>query len=145
MKRRAKQSAIATLVTACLVIAIANASPPPSGWQYTPPKAVAYKDPRTSITLYVESDGRHVAAIDADGRLLWVRNPYEEGGLHRVEGSTPVIVRIRQRPPPDADFAVFLQRHNFRADDKLVEIQFANSAFGVLDERTGDFVPVGAN
>ncbi|SRR5258708_788715 len=36
------------------------------------------KDPGTSITFYVESDGRHLAAMDSQGKLLWVRNPWED-------------------------------------------------------------------
>jgi hypothetical protein len=47
-------------------------------WNPANALAMAYKDPRTSIALYVESDGRHISAMDAQGRLLWVRNPWEE-------------------------------------------------------------------
>jgi hypothetical protein len=38
-------------------------------WDPSLAKPFTYKDSRTSITLYVESDGRHVAAIDAEGKL----------------------------------------------------------------------------
>jgi hypothetical protein len=106
---------------------------------------MTYKDPRTLITFYVESDGRHIAAIDADGKLLWVRNPNNESRTNSPENQAGVIVRITQHPPPTSDFAAYLERHNFGADDKLLEITFASNFFGVLNERTGDFVLIGIN
>ena len=36
-----------------------------------------FKDPRSGLMLYVESDNRHMAAITRDGRLLWHRNLFE--------------------------------------------------------------------
>jgi hypothetical protein len=39
-------------------------------WDPSLARSFTYKDPRTAITFYVESDGKHVAAIDAAGRLL---------------------------------------------------------------------------
>ena len=39
-------------------------------WDSARARAIAFKDPRTLISLYVESDGRHIAAIDPDGKLL---------------------------------------------------------------------------
>jgi hypothetical protein len=40
-------------------------------WDPTRAKPLAFKDPRTLISFYVESDGRHLAAIDQNGTLLW--------------------------------------------------------------------------
>ena len=40
-----------------------------------------YQDPRTGIILYLESDGRHIAAISRDGKLLWARDPFADSHL----------------------------------------------------------------
>jgi hypothetical protein len=56
----------------------ARAKPDYVAWDPSRAKPKAYKDARTSISFYVESDGRHVAAIDPEGTLLWVRNPFED-------------------------------------------------------------------
>jgi hypothetical protein len=47
-------------------------------------------DPRTGLMLYVESDGRHVAAITREGRILWQRNLFDDP---KLESEIP--------PPPD--------------------------------------------
>jgi hypothetical protein len=39
------------------------------------------KDPTSGTLLYVESDGRHVAAISRDGKLLWNRDPFKDAHL----------------------------------------------------------------
>ena len=39
------------------------------------------KDPTTGTLLYVESDGRHVAAISRDGKLLWNKDPFKDAHL----------------------------------------------------------------
>ncbi len=57
----------------------------------TSAKPLVYRDGRTSITFYVESDGRHLAAIDGDGKLLWVRNPFEDRHLCPYRTGRPVI------------------------------------------------------
>jgi len=60
-------------------------------WDPTSAKPLVYRDGRTSITFYVESDGRHLAAIDGDGKLLWVRNPFEDRHLCSYRTGRPVI------------------------------------------------------
>jgi hypothetical protein len=60
-------------------------------WNPARAKPIAYKDSRTVISFYVESDGRHVAAIDPDGNLLWVRNPFEDQKLCPYRNARPVI------------------------------------------------------
>lgn len=46
-----------------------------------PDPPFAYFDPNSGITFYVESDGRHLAAIDKNGKVLWVRNPFVDNNL----------------------------------------------------------------
>ena len=115
-------------VTAGLV-GTANSTPPPPGWEHTPAKSIAYKDPRSSITFYVESDGQHVAAMSRTG------SPGVE---------TSVIDGIDQEPAT-AGYAQYLQQYGFRPEDKLLKITFTSYFFGELDERTGEFVLIGRN
>ena len=37
-----------------------------------------YRDPDSGIIFYVETDGRHVSAINPDGKILWSRDPVEK-------------------------------------------------------------------
>jgi hypothetical protein len=131
------------VVTAGLV-GTANSVPPPPGWEHTPAKSIAYKDPRSSITFYVESDGRHVAAIDSGGNLLWVRIPHQESRTGSPGVETSVIDGIDQEPATTG-YAQYLQQYGFRPEDKLLKITFTSYFFGELDERTGAFVLIGRN
>jgi hypothetical protein len=38
-------------------------------------------DPRSGLILYVESDGRHIAAITRDGKMRWHRNLFDDPRL----------------------------------------------------------------
>jgi hypothetical protein len=97
-------------------------------WDPARAKPMAFKDPHTRISLYVESDGRHIAAIDPDGKLLWVRNPFEDRHLCPYRSPRPVIGRLEAA----------------KFDDHVI-VQFDSSQFGVIDEITGDFVLEGQN
>jgi len=89
-----------TLFTAALmefwIMATANAGEL-MPWDPSLARSFTYEDPRTSITFYVESDGKHVAAIDAQGKLLWVRSPLKE--LDPSDTRIPVIDGFRSRRP----------------------------------------------
>ena len=136
---------IATIAAAALCVTdIVKAAPPPPGWEHFPAQPMTYKDPRTSIILYVETDGRHVAAINADGTLLWVRDPFKGSRACPAEQAIPVIASLKAQPST-ASLAEYLGRFGFEAGDQLIEIMFASNYFGYLDERTGDFVCIGIN
>jgi hypothetical protein len=49
-------------------------------------KPMAFKDAKTGILAYFESDGLTAAAIDNDGKVLWHKNPAEKTA---VRGFTP--------------------------------------------------------
>jgi len=97
-------------------------------WDSAGAKAMAFKDPRTLISLYVESDGRHIAAIDPDRKLIWVRNPFEDRHMCPYRSPRPVISRLT---------AAKSERH--------VVVEFDSSQFGEIDETSGDFVLEGQN
>jgi hypothetical protein len=112
-------------------------------WDPSLARSFTYKDPRTAITFYVESDGKHVAAIDAAGKLLWVRSPFKDPDP--AETRTPVIDGIEAAESPVPKYAQFLQRLGFKADRPYIRITSALRSFGIMDERTGDFILEGQN
>jgi hypothetical protein len=116
-------------------------------WDPTRARSMVYKDPRSSISLYVETDGRHVAAINADGKLLWVRNPYEESGFCPYRTPRPVIWSIDPEPADHIypALAQLIKKTGGNANSNFVSIKFDSSQFGVLDEMTGDFFGEGQN
>ena len=97
------------------------------------------------LTFYVESDGRHLAAMNAQGKLLWVRNPFEEGqGQCEYRTPHPVIVSIE----------IFEKPESLRFDEggpiininhKFIMIHFDSSQFGIVDEETGKYIWLGQN
>ena len=114
-------------------------------WNPDSAKSLTFKDPRTSISFYVESDGRHLAAIDGVGKLLWVRNPFEDSHLCPSRNPRPSISSI-------STVEISAQRaEKMRAGGGMdpshtfLEIKFDSSLFGVVDEANGDFQMWGQN
>ncbi len=86
------------------------------------PKALI--DAKTRITYYLESDGRHVSAIDPDGKILWHRDPFNDANLWPYRLSKPVITYFK--------FAE-------KVTKPAIAINFNSSQFGVIDLTTGSF------
>ena len=114
-------------------------------WDPSLARSFTYQDPRTAITFYVESDGKHVAAIDAAGKLLWVRSPLKESGFDGPETRTPVIDGIKVAEPPPPQYVKWLQQHGFKSDHAYIRITFTDRSFGLMDEKAGDFILEGQN
>src|SRR5260370_2525672 len=57
--------------------------PPPAAPDVPLPKIkpMAFKDAKTGILVYFESDGLTAAAIDKDGKVLWHKNPAEKSAV----------------------------------------------------------------
>ena len=94
------------------------------------PGPQVYKDPSSGTLLYVESGGRHVAAISIDGKLLWNRDPFTDAHLQFYRTKNPQIVYIGPAPKW------------YRGGGNLgefVEIDFNSSQFGVLRISDGEF------
>ena len=87
------------------------------------PGAQVYKDPKSEMLLYVETDGRHVAAISHDGKLVWNRDPFTDAHLPLYRTEKPQIVYVGQASKADG----------------FVAISFNNSQFGLLRISNGDF------
>lgn len=90
-----------------------------------------YKDPNSGTLFYVETDGRHVAAISGDGKLLWCREPFKDAHLAFYRTEKPQIVYIGSAPtgvhPPGEQSSTF------------VSITFNSSQSGLLRISNGDF------
>lgn len=109
-----------------------------------PPKPLSYRDPRTNILFYVESDGRHLAAFGPAGRLLWVRNPFEDGKLCHYRNKRPVIASIETVERGVMELSRQANSH-INPRDRYLRIVFDSSQFGWVNERTGDFTFMGQN
>lgn len=53
-------------------------------------------DPQSGLMLYVESDGRHMAAIKREGQILWQRNLFDDP---RLETEFPPPPPFLREPP----------------------------------------------
>ena len=117
--------------------AIAEAEEPKGG-EPRPIKPLAFKDEKTGILLYAESDGRHVAGIDRDGKILWHRNPFEDAKLKPYRTRRPVISYIGETP------AWMLRSMKSRGKSgPFVALSFNSTQSGVLDVKSGDFFFMG--
>src|SRR5882724_6639060 len=96
------------------------------------PGPQVYKDPSSGTILYVETDGRHVAAISRDGKLLWNKDPRKDARLTFYRTEKPQIVYIG--PVLKSQLAAGEKPQMF------VGISFNNSQFGVMRIRDGEFI-----
>jgi hypothetical protein len=95
--------------------------------------AQTYRDKESGIIFYVESDGRHVAAIDRDGKLLWNRDPFVEAKLKPYRFDRPVIVSIGAPLP-------WMTKDR---TGQFVLINFNSTQAGILSVQKGDFIFLG--
>jgi hypothetical protein len=112
-------------------------------WDPSLAKPMSFKDRNTSTFFYVESDGKHLAAISSEGRLLWVRNPFEDRHLCPYRTPRPTIIGIEAAVSDKHTAAI----RNWGGDisHDLLFVQFSGSQFGVIDQITGDYFPEGQN
>ena len=107
----------------------------PSGAKPLSNKPLTFKDGETGIILYVESDGRHVAAIDRNGVILWHRNPFEEKGTKPYRKSRPVIARVA---PATDGMVESMRAKGYKGP--FVEVNFNSTQTFVLDQMTGESI-----
>ena len=142
-----------------------KASAPP------PQPPFAYRDAKNGITFYVESDGRHLAAIDASGKVLWVRNPFVDDDMCPYRSPHPYIAWIGPpggypeytvtgpyKPIPDAQANAKIvkalgglpsraPRHLNRpkSGTRFIGLWFNSSEQGYVNIANGDFYFMGQN
>jgi hypothetical protein len=95
------------------------------------PGPQVYRDTKSGTVFYVESDGRHVAAISKDGKLLWNKDPFKDGRLPLYRTKTPQIVYIGA-----AYDSVQISK---RQRAEFIAISFNSSQFGLLRISDGEF------
>jgi hypothetical protein len=62
------------------------------------PGPQVYKDPNSGTLFYVETDGRHLAAVSDKGKLLWTKDPFKDAHLPFYRTEKPQIVFIGPAP-----------------------------------------------
>ena len=90
------------------------------------PGPQVFKDVASGTLFYVETDGRHVAAISCTGKLLWNRDPFTEAHLPFYRTQKPQIVSIG--PDPESN-----------GPSQFIAIAFNSSQFGVMRITDGEF------
>lgn len=65
-------------------------------WQFQ--VDLIYADPASGVRYRVERDGRHLAAVDKKGRVLWRRDPFADAKLHPYRISYPRILAVGPAP-----------------------------------------------
>jgi hypothetical protein len=130
-----------------------------------------YRDANSGIAFHVESDGRHLVAFDADGKLLWTRNPFVDDNMCPYRSAHPIIGWIGSPSadfgfqhldpswtpaPDDAANKLILKELNSeidagrkaarpRSDDRFIGLTFDSSQQGYVNIRNGDFYFMGQN
>lgn len=122
----------------------------------TPPQVPStYYDADSGITFYVESDGRHLAALDSHGSLLWVRNPFVDAGLCPYRSAHPYISSVGPTPDARTNVRIVNELDNEighgrkikrpRAGTRFTRLSFNSSQFGYVNIANGDFYFMGQN
>jgi hypothetical protein len=96
---------------------------------------VAYVDKKLGIVVYAESDGKHLSAIDFEGRVMWTRSPFSDAHLKPYRVAEPRIVHIYAPLPWMLEGA--------RKKDAFVALEFESTQFGVVDLKSGKFFSLG--
>ena len=77
------------------------------------------QDSKTKVIYYLESDRRHVSAINTEGKLLWCCEVFP-------------VPKVTYRQPP------FIDRINWDGDDISVAVWTGKSGgYGKIDKQTG--------
>ena len=119
--------AVAVLVTTAVPTLLAVES----NRIYRGPQAL--RDKESGTIFYVESDGRHVVAIDSDGKILWHRDPFAEAKLEQYRIAKPLISTIEyptERIPPTMK-------------GRFIQITFNSSQVGIMSFESGHFTFLG--
>jgi hypothetical protein len=95
--------------------------------------AQAFQDKESGLLFYVESDGRHVAAIDRDGKILWHRDPFVDAKLEAYRVEHPVIVEIGA----PIDWMIEGRK------GKFVRVNFNSSQCLLLEMKSGAAISMG--
>ena len=100
---------------------------------------LTYRDEKTGIIFYVESDRRHVAAIDKDGKLLWAKIPEEM--VTEVLADRPLRITYIGKLN---DWMLQATKDQGRKSN-YVAISLSNKEFGTVDQTNGVYRRMGSD
>jgi hypothetical protein len=95
---------------------------------------LVYKSPKSGVLFYIESDGRHISALDPLGKIIWTRDPVADTKMKPYRFAEPQIVWIGE---PQEWMVESMARQGKKGE--YVAITFNASQFGVVDTATGEF------
>jgi len=95
----------------------------------------AYVDKKLGVVIYAESDGKHLSAIDLEGRVLWTRSPFSDAHLKPYRVAEPRIVHVYAPLP--------WMREGAKKTDTFIALEFESTQFGVVDLKSGKFFSLG--
>jgi hypothetical protein len=131
-----------------------------------------YRDPQSGITFHVGGDGRRITAVDAQARLLWVRDPFVDRNMCPYRDAHPSIVWIGApggdfgwrhigpfKPTPDGQADLMIVKALMREmapgytramgyprpGDRFIGVTFTSSQHGYVNIRNGDYYDMGQN
>ncbi|MBI4851268.1 MAG: hypothetical protein HY819_05520 [Acidobacteria bacterium] len=104
-------------------------------------RPLTYKDKESGIILYVETNGRHISAINKDGEVIWLRNPFEDANLKAYRVDYPQITYLGAAQKWMIDSMIVEDPVNSK--HTFVEIDFNSSQFGVINLTNGKFTFMG--
>jgi len=96
---------------------------------------VAYVDKKLHLVVYAETDGKHLSAIDFEGRVLWTSSPFADAHLKPYRVSEPRIVHLYAPLPWMLEGA--------KGKRAFVALEFESTQFGVVDLMSGKFFSLG--
>jgi hypothetical protein len=97
-------------------------------------------DPKTKVLFYAESDGRHVAAIDSEGKVLWHRDIINDNNLKNARGQPGTVWSLGALGPR---FQNSLAQREYKGDHIGVGFHGGISEAGALNQRTAEYVYMG--
>lgn len=96
---------------------------------------LVFRDNKTQITIRVQSDRRHVSAMDARGNLLWRRDPFSDSGTDPYRFAVP---RITYVGPLTGGWQRVCDSATKRTNGDCALIGYDSTQSGLLNLRTGD-------
>ena len=98
---------------------------------------LAYRDPKTNILFYVETDGQHLSAIGPDGKLIWTK----AWNMCSYRVMVPRIAHVGYvRQPKAGDYIAEIHRKwPWLTTSPVIAVVFDSSQFGLVNQKTGDF------
>jgi hypothetical protein len=96
---------------------------------------VAYVDKASRLVLYAETDGKHLSAIDFEGRVLWTRSPFTDAHLKPYRVAEPRIIHVY------APLPWMLQL--VKGKGTFAALEFESTQFGLVNLKSGEFLSLG--